>query len=220
MTSHDAFTSGTSRVLTGIFGAFEDWISYPISHRLWNAVCDKVFECTKQAPIEIHHAVLVLWKFQVQIPVLTKRIGVIFVVVVVLGFTTLLISQVISVAFYSEREKSEKFCSKALISGWGSFTFRKSTTLDPRLYFPSEAYRHWPSRFLFWFFVHKCLSLMSYKQFLWHTPRGKKSKGVMSGDLGGHKIGAPHPIHLSGKRLSNMFHEQCYPCEVVHRPVA
>ena len=32
------------------------------------------------------------------------------------GFTTLLTSQVISVAFYSEREKSDKFCSKALIS--------------------------------------------------------------------------------------------------------
>ena len=37
-------------------------------------------------------------------------------VVVVLGFTTLLTSQVISVAFYSERQKSEKFCSEALIS--------------------------------------------------------------------------------------------------------
>ena len=37
-------------------------------------------------------------------------------VVVVLGFTMLLTSQVISVAFYSEREKSDKFCSKALIS--------------------------------------------------------------------------------------------------------
>ena len=33
-----------------------------------------------------------------------------------LGFTTLLISQVITVAFYSEREKSDKFCSEALIS--------------------------------------------------------------------------------------------------------
>ena len=32
------------------------------------------------------------------------------------GFTTLLTSQVISVAFYSEREKSDKFCSEALIS--------------------------------------------------------------------------------------------------------
>ena len=37
-------------------------------------------------------------------------------VVVVLGFTTLLTSQVISVAYYSEREKSDKFCSEALIS--------------------------------------------------------------------------------------------------------
>ena len=38
------------------------------------------------------------------------------VVVVDLGFTTLLTSQVISVAFYIEREKSDKFCSEALIS--------------------------------------------------------------------------------------------------------
>ena len=37
-------------------------------------------------------------------------------VVVVLGFMTLLTSQVISVAFYSEREKSYKFCSEVLIS--------------------------------------------------------------------------------------------------------
>ena len=53
------------------------------------------------------------------------------VVVVDLGFTTLLTSQVISVAFYSEREKSDKFCSEALISAWGSFKCRKSTTRDP-----------------------------------------------------------------------------------------
>ena len=55
-----------------------------------------------------------------------------------LGFMTLLTSQVISVAFYSEREKFDKFCSEALISAWGSFTCRKSTTQDPRLYFPSK----------------------------------------------------------------------------------
>ena len=60
------------------------------------------------------------------------------VVVVDLGFTTLLTSQIISVAFYSEREKSDKFCSEALISAWGSFTCRKSTIGDPWLYFPSE----------------------------------------------------------------------------------
>ena len=35
-------------------------------------------------------------------------------------------------------ENDEKFCSKALISAWGSFTCRKSMTRDPRLYFPSE----------------------------------------------------------------------------------
>ena len=60
------------------------------------------------------------------------------VLVVDLGFTMQLTSQVISVAFYSEREKSDKFCSEALISAWGSFNCRKSKTRDPRLYFPSE----------------------------------------------------------------------------------
>ena len=55
-----------------------------------------------------------------------------------LGFTTFLTSQVISVAFYIEREKSDKFCSEALISALGSFTCRKSTTRDQRLFFPTE----------------------------------------------------------------------------------
>ena len=55
-----------------------------------------------------------------------------------LGFTTLLIYHVIGVAFYSEREKTDKFCSEALISASDSSTCRKSTTRDPRLYFPSE----------------------------------------------------------------------------------
>ena len=63
---------------------------------------------------------------------------VVAVVVVDLGFTSLLTSQTISVAFYSEHEKSDKFCSEALISAWGSLACRKSTTRDPRLYFPSE----------------------------------------------------------------------------------
>ena len=49
-----------------------------------------------------------------------------------------LISTVISVASDIEREKSYKCCSEALISAWGSFTCRKSTTRDPRLYFPFE----------------------------------------------------------------------------------
>ena len=49
-----------------------------------------------------------------------------------------LTSWVISVASDIEREKSEKFCSEALISAWDSFTCRKSTTRDARLYFPSE----------------------------------------------------------------------------------
>ena len=39
----------------------------------------------------------------------------VLVVVVDLGFMMLLTSQIISVAFYSEREKSNKFCSEALI---------------------------------------------------------------------------------------------------------
>ena len=66
------------------------------------------------------------------------RLGWLLVVIVCLGFTTLLTSQVICVAFYSELEKSDKFCSEALISAWGYFTCRKSMTRDPRLYFPSE----------------------------------------------------------------------------------
>ena len=59
------------------------------------------------------------------------------IVVVDLGFTMLLKSQAICVAFYSEHEKSNKFCSEALISAWGSFTWRKSTTRDPQLCFTS-----------------------------------------------------------------------------------
>ena len=39
---------------------------------------------------------------------------------VVLGVTTLLTSQVINVAFYSEREMSDNFFSEVLISAWGS----------------------------------------------------------------------------------------------------
>ena len=54
------------------------------------------------------------------------------------SFTTLWTSQVISVTFYNERQKSDKFCSEALISAWDYFTCRKSTTRDPRLYFPSK----------------------------------------------------------------------------------
>ena len=57
------------------------------------------------------------------------------------GFATLLTFQVISVAFYSERKESDKFCSEAVISAWGSFTSHKSTRRDPRLYFPSEGSR-------------------------------------------------------------------------------
>ena len=39
---------------------------------------------------------------------------------------------VLSAAFYIEREKSDKFCSEALISAWSSSTCRKSTTRDRR----------------------------------------------------------------------------------------
>ena len=49
-----------------------------------------------------------------------------------------LTSHVISTAFYSGHEKSDKFGSAALISAWGSFMCRKSTTWDQRLFFPSE----------------------------------------------------------------------------------
>ena len=44
------------------------------------------------------------------------RAGVVVVVVVVVwGFTTLVTSQVIGVTFYSEREKSDKFCSETWV---------------------------------------------------------------------------------------------------------
>ena len=50
----------------------------------------------------------------------------------------LLTALVISMTFYSEREKFDKFCSEALILASGSFMCRKSTTRDPQLYFRSE----------------------------------------------------------------------------------
>ena len=58
--------------------------------------------------------------------------------VVDLGFMTLLISQDISMAFYSERENSDNFFSEALISARVSITCHESTMRDPQLYFPSE----------------------------------------------------------------------------------
>ena len=67
-----------------------------------------------------------------------SRVVVVPVVVVDWGFTTLSTSQIISVAFCSELENSDKFYSEALISASDSFTCRKSTTRDPRLYFSSE----------------------------------------------------------------------------------
>ena len=47
-----------------------------------------------------------------------------------MGFTILLTYHVISVAFYSEREKYDKFIAEALISALGAFKCRKSTTRD------------------------------------------------------------------------------------------
>ena len=44
---------------------------------------------------------------------------------------TLLTSQVNSITFYSEHEKSDKFCSEVLISARGSFTCHKFTTWRP-----------------------------------------------------------------------------------------
>ena len=58
--------------------------------------------------------------------------------VVVVGFYDALNISGHCVAFYSEREKADKFYSETLISAWGSFTCCKSTTRDPRLYFLSE----------------------------------------------------------------------------------
>ena len=66
-----------------------------------------------------------------------NRQSVVVVVVVYLGFTMLLTSQVIRVTFYSEREKPNKFCSEALILAWGSSSCNKSTSRDPCLYFLS-----------------------------------------------------------------------------------
>ena len=62
-------------------------------------------------------------------------------IVVDLGFRTIFTSQVISVACYIEREKSNKVCSEALISAWCSLTSHNSTTRDPRFYFPPKG-RH------------------------------------------------------------------------------
>ena len=47
-------------------------------------------------------------------------------------------TQVINVAFFIERGKSDKFCSEDLILATDYFTCRKSTTRDQLFYFPSE----------------------------------------------------------------------------------
>ena len=55
MTSHDACTSGTSRVLTVASSASNEtgW-SYSSSRRLWSAECDKFLNAQSIVPIEIH----------------------------------------------------------------------------------------------------------------------------------------------------------------------
>ena len=61
-----------------------------------------------------------------------------FIKLLLLGFTTHLNILGHQRRFRQiERCKADKFCSEALISAWGSFTCRKSTTRDTRLYFPS-----------------------------------------------------------------------------------
>ena len=55
-----------------------------------------------------------------------------------LGFMTLFNSLCHQHRFRHRPWKVQQICSEALISAWGSFTYHKSTTQDPRLYFPSE----------------------------------------------------------------------------------
>ena len=59
-------------------------------------------------------------------------------IVLIVGFTTLF--NILGHQRHSdiEREKSDKFCSEALISAWGSITCRKCTIPDQRLYFHSK----------------------------------------------------------------------------------
>ena len=64
--------------------------------------------------------------------------AVVLVLLLLLGFTTLFNISGHQCRSQHRALTSDKFCSEALISAWGSFTCRKSTTQDPRLYFPSE----------------------------------------------------------------------------------
>ena len=124
--------SGTSTVLTryesmrlrSLHQSERTTARDPVQHKRWTYPCYRVVQYGTSAKMD---AQMVYDAFQTFV-----------VVVVILGFMMLSTSQVISITFYSEWEKSDKFCSEALILAWGSFTCRKSTTRDPQLYFPSE----------------------------------------------------------------------------------
>ena len=77
------------------------------------------------------------WKYRRR-PFQKKCTWCFLLLLLLLGFTTLFNILVISVTSDIEHEKSDKFCSEALISDWVSFMCRISTTRDSRLYFPSE----------------------------------------------------------------------------------
>ena len=72
--SHDACTSGTSRVLTIASLQrlkLEALIPTPAGCKVWSVINFSIAQST--APIEIHDTGLVLGEFRVQIPVLTKH---------------------------------------------------------------------------------------------------------------------------------------------------
>ena len=81
MTSHDACTSGTSRVLTLASLQrlkMEALIPAPADYEVRSVI--KFLNEQSIASIEIHHTGIVFGEFRVQIPVLTKLIEVLFVV--------------------------------------------------------------------------------------------------------------------------------------------
>ena len=81
MTSHDACTSKTSRILTLASLQrlnMEALIPAPADCEVWSVI--KFLNAQSTAPIEIHHTGLVFEEFRVQIPSQTKVIGVLFAV--------------------------------------------------------------------------------------------------------------------------------------------
>ena len=81
MTSHDECTSGTSRVFAVASLQrlkLEILIPAPADCEVRSVI--KFVNAQSTAPIEIHHTALIFGEFRVQIPVLTKLIGVLFVV--------------------------------------------------------------------------------------------------------------------------------------------